>query len=98
MPTCCCTRSATRCSAPRRWGRVRVRGRFAPSPTGWLHVGGARTAYFNWLFARQHRGVFVLRIEDTDVERSSRESEAGVLGDLAWLDLAGDESPERGGP
>ena len=56
-------------------GAVRVR--FAPSPTGWLHVGGARTAYFNWLFARQHRGAFVLRIEDTDVERSNAASEAG---------------------
>ncbi len=75
-----------------------VRVRFAPSPTGWLHVGGARTAYFNWLFARQHQGVLVLRIEDTDVERSSVESEAGVLDDLRWLGLTWDEGPDRGGP
>jgi nondiscriminating glutamyl-tRNA synthetase len=75
-----------------------VRVRFAPSPTGWLHVGGARTAYFNWLFARQHQGALVLRIEDTDVERSSAESESGVLDDLRWLGLAWDEGPDRGGP
>lgn len=75
-----------------------VRVRFAPSPTGWLHVGGARTAYFNWLFARQHRGQFVIRIEDTDAERSSGESEQGVLDDLAWLDLRWDEGPDVGGP
>ncbi len=75
-----------------------VRVRFAPSPTGWLHVGGARTAYFNWLFARQHGGVFVLRVEDTDVERSTADSEAGVLDDLRWLALAWDEGPDRGGP
>ena len=75
-----------------------VRVRFAPSPTGWLHVGGARTAYFNWLFARQHGGTFILRIEDTDLERSSAESERGVLDDLRWLDLLWDEGPEVGGP
>jgi glutamyl-tRNA synthetase len=75
-----------------------VRVRFAPSPTGWLHVGGARTAYFNWLFARQHQGALVLRIEDTDVERSSAESEGGVLDDLRWLGLTWDEGPDRGGP
>jgi nondiscriminating glutamyl-tRNA synthetase len=75
-----------------------VRVRFAPSPTGWLHVGGARTAYFNWLFARRHGGAFVLRIEDTDVERSSASSEQGVLDDLAWLGLDWDEGPDRGGP
>ena len=75
-----------------------VRVRFAPSPTGWLHVGGARTAYFNWLFARQHGGAFVLRIEDTDVERSSDASEQGVLDDLAWLGLDPDEGPAQGGP
>ncbi len=70
-----------------------VRVRFAPSPTGWLHVGGARTAYFNWLYARQHRGRLVLRIEDTDVERSSADAERGVLDDLAWLGLDCDEGP-----
>ena len=75
-----------------------VRVRFAPSPTGWLHVGGARTAYFNWLFARQHQGAYVVRIEDTDVERSSAESERGVLDELRWLDLVPDEGPEQGGP
>ncbi len=75
----------------------RVRVRFAPSPTGWLHVGGARTAYFNWLFARKHGGAFVLRIEDTDAERSSDASERGVLDDLRWLGLAWDEGPDVGG-
>ena len=75
-----------------------VRVRFAPSPTGWLHVGGARTAYFNWLFARQHEGALVLRIEDTDVARSSAESEDGVLDDLRWLGLGWDEGPDLGGP
>ncbi len=75
-----------------------VRVRFAPSPTGWLHVGGARTAYFNWLFARQHGGRFVIRVEDTDAERSSGESERGVLDDLRWLGLAWDEGPDGGGP
>jgi nondiscriminating glutamyl-tRNA synthetase len=77
---------------------VAVRVRFAPSPTGWLHVGGARTAYFNWLFARQHKGAFIVRIEDTDVERSTTTSEQGVLDDLAWLGLDWDEGPDRGGP
>lgn len=74
-----------------------VRVRFAPSPTGWLHVGGARTAYFNWLFARKHGGTFVLRIEDTDVARSTGESERGVIQDLRWLDLVADEGPGVGG-
>jgi glutamyl-tRNA synthetase (EC 6.1.1.17) len=75
-----------------------VRVRFAPSPTGWLHVGGARTAYFNWLFARRHGGAIVLRVEDTDVERSSVASEQGVLDELAWLGLDFDEGPREGGP
>lgn len=74
-----------------------VRVRFAPSPTGWLHVGGARTAYFNWLLARQHHGAFVLRIEDTDAARSSDASERGVLDDLRWLGLEWDEGPDVGG-
>jgi glutamyl-tRNA synthetase len=73
------------------------RVRFAPSPTGYLHVGGARTAIFNWLFARHHGGVFVLRIEDTDVERSSREMVSGILEGLRWLGLDWDEGPEAGG-
>src|SRR2546422_9648903 len=74
-----------------------VRVRFAPSPTGWLHVGGARTAYFNWLLARKHGGAFVLRIEDPDADRSSSASERGVLEDLRWLGLLWDEGPEVGG-
>ncbi|MEO5989430.1 MAG: glutamate--tRNA ligase [Candidatus Eisenbacteria bacterium] len=75
-----------------------VRVRFAPSPTGWLHVGGARTALFNWLYARQHGGTFVLRIEDTDAARSTDASERGVLDDLDWLGLSADEGPGVGGP
>ena len=72
--------------------------RFAPSPTGYLHVGGARTALFNWLYARRHGGVFVLRIEDTDAERSSEEMVTGILDGLRWLGLDWDEGPEVGGP
>lgn len=75
-----------------------VRVRFAPSPTGHLHVGGARTAIFNWLFARRHGGAFVIRVEDTDQARSTRESEQMVLDDLRWLGLAWDEGPDAGGP
>jgi nondiscriminating glutamyl-tRNA synthetase len=75
-----------------------VRVRFAPSPTGWLHVGGARTAYFNWLHARRHGGVLVLRIEDTDQARSSDASERAVLDDLRWLGLDWAEGPDVGGP
>jgi glutamyl-tRNA synthetase/nondiscriminating glutamyl-tRNA synthetase len=74
-----------------------MRVRFAPSPTGLLHVGNARTALFNWLLARGCGGTFVLRIEDTDVERSSRESERGILEDLRWLGLDWDEGPDVGG-
>ncbi|HXH04957.1 MAG TPA: glutamate--tRNA ligase, partial [Vicinamibacterales bacterium] len=74
------------------------RVRFAPSPTGYLHVGGARTALFNWLFARKHGGVFILRIEDTDVERSSEEMVEGILEGLRWLGLRWDEGPGVGGP
>ena len=74
------------------------RVRFAPSPTGHLHVGGARTALFNWLFARRTGGVFVLRIEDTDLERSSDEMIAGILDGLRWLGLDWDEGPIVGGP
>ena len=75
-----------------------VRVRFAPSPTGYLHVGGARTAIFNYLFARHNGGMFVLRIEDTDVERSTRASEGSLLEDLRWLGLDWDEGPDVGGP
>jgi glutamyl-tRNA synthetase len=76
----------------------RPRVRFAPSPTGYLHVGGARTALFNWLFARRHRGTFILRIEDTDTERSSDEMVAGILESMRWLGLDWDEGPGIGGP
>ena len=71
--------------------------RFAPSPTGYLHVGGARTALFNWLYARRTGGVFVLRIEDTDVERSSAEMVTGILDGMRWIGLDWDEGPEVGG-
>jgi glutamyl-tRNA synthetase len=74
------------------------RVRFAPSPTGYLHVGGARTALFNWLFARREGGTFVLRIEDTDVERSSTDMVTGILDGLSWLGLDWDEGPGVGGP
>ena len=77
-----------------------IRTRFAPSPTGFLHVGGARTALFCWLYARRHGGQFILRIEDTDRQRSSAESVAGILDGLRWLGLDWDEGPhfqsERG--
>ncbi|PTL36875.1 glutamate--tRNA ligase [Candidatus Methylomirabilis limnetica] len=76
----------------------KVRVRFAPSPTGFLHVGGARTALYNWLFARHENGVFILRIEDTDVERSTDESVTTILDSLRWLGLDWDEGPEVGGP
>ena len=76
----------------------RPRVRFAPSPTGYLHVGGARTALFNWLFARHHGGTFILRIEDTDAERSSDEMVAGILEGMRWLRLEWDEGPGIGGP
>ncbi len=75
-----------------------VRVRFAPSPTGYLHVGGARTALFNWLYARKNGGVFVLRIEDTDAERSSDEMVRAILTSLRWMGVDWDEGPEVGGP
>ncbi|MGH8292121.1 MAG: glutamate--tRNA ligase [Gammaproteobacteria bacterium] len=70
-----------------------VRTRFAPSPTGYLHIGGARTALFCWLYARHHGGTFVLRIEDTDRERSTPEAVQAILDGMAWLDLRPDEGP-----
>jgi glutamyl-tRNA synthetase len=73
------------------------RVRFAPSPTGYLHVGGARTALFNWLYARRHGGTFVLRIEDTDVERSSEAMTEGIFEGLRWLGLTWDEGPGQEG-
>lgn len=75
-----------------------MRLRFAPSPTGQLHVGNARTALFNWLLARAQGGRFILRIEDTDRERSTLASERAILEDLAWLGLTWDEGPDTGGP
>ncbi|SKA91970.1 glutamyl-tRNA synthetase [Prosthecobacter debontii] len=74
-----------------------IRVRFAPSPTGDLHVGGARTALFNWLYARKHGGTFILRIEDTDGARNTEEASAGILKGLKWLGLDWDEGPEKGG-
>src|ERR1700686_4743268 len=70
-----------------------VRVRFAPSPTGYLHVGGARTALFNWLFARHQGGTLILRIEDTDVDRNRPELVDGILDSLCWLGLDWDEGP-----
>lgn len=70
-----------------------VRVRFAPSPTGYLHIGGARTALYNWLFAKKHNGVFILRIEDTDEERSTQASINEILDGLTWLGIAWDEGP-----
>jgi glutamyl-tRNA synthetase len=74
-----------------------VRVRFAPSPTGYLHIGGVRTALFNWLWARRTGGTFVLRIEDTDQERSTDESRQVILDSLRWLGIDWDEGPEKGG-
>jgi len=73
--------------------RMPVRTRFAPSPTGFLHIGGARTALFSWAYARRHGGKFVLRIEDTDLERSTRESVDAILESMLWLGLEWDEGP-----
>jgi len=74
-----------------------VRTRFAPSPTGYLHVGGARTALFNWLFARHHGGRFILRVEDTDAARNTPEANAAIFDGLRWLGLDWDEGPDIGG-
>ena len=74
------------------------RVRFAPSPTGYLHIGGVRTALFNWLWARKTGGSFILRIEDTDQERSTNESRQVILDSLKWLGMDWDEGPEVGGP
>ena len=75
-----------------------VRTRFAPSPTGYLHIGGVRTAFFNWLFARHHGGQFILRIDDTDQQRNLTEALQPILDGLRWLGLEWDEGPEIGGP
>jgi glutamyl-tRNA synthetase len=70
---------------------ITVRTRFAPSPTGFLHLGGARTALFCWAYARHHKGIFILRIEDTDVERSTPAAVQAILDAMAWLGLDYDE-------
>lgn len=75
-----------------------IRARFAPSPTGYLHVGGARTALFNWLFCKRFGGTFVLRIEDTDILRNIEGAEAKLIDDLRWLGIMYDEGPDVGGP
>ena len=75
-----------------------VRVRFAPAPTGLLHIGNARTALFNYIFAKRYGGIFILRIEDTDVERSKEASIDDILEDLEWLGIRWDEGPDRGGP
>src|SRR5262245_56053827 len=80
-------------SNPKGEGNARVRVRFAPSPTGYLHVGGARTALFNWLFARRMSGTMILRIEDTDAERNKPELVTGILDGLKWLGVDWDEGP-----
>lgn len=72
---------------------MKVRTRFAPSPTGYLHIGGARTALFCWLYARHHQGTFILRIEDTDEVRSTHESVDAILESMSWLGLDWDEGP-----
>ena len=74
-----------------------VRTRFAPSPTGYLHVGGARTALFNWLYARNHEGKFILRIEDTDKERNTEAARQAIFSGMSWLGLDWDEGPQKGG-
>ncbi len=75
-----------------------VRTRFAPSPTGYLHIGGVRTALFNWLFARRHGGQFILRIDDTDLERNRPEALQPILDGFRWLGMNWDEGPDVGGP
>ncbi|MFN2181993.1 MAG: glutamate--tRNA ligase family protein, partial [Candidatus Promineifilaceae bacterium] len=75
-----------------------VRVRFAPSPTGYLHIGGARTALFNWLFARHNGGQFILRIEDTDQKRYVEGAEQAIIDSLQWMGIDWDEGPDIGGP
>ena len=74
---------------------TKVKTRFAPSPTGYLHLGGARTALFNWLFAKRHNGSFVLRIEDTDEGRNTDEACEAIIKGLNWLGLNWDEGPSQ---
>ena len=74
-----------------------VRVRFSPSPTGFLHIGTARTALFNYLFSHNNKGSFIFRIEDTDLERSSKEFEEDIIDNLKWLGIEWDEGPEVDG-
>src|SRR5271170_6719726 len=74
-------------------GPTTVRTRFAPSPTGFLHIGGVRTALFNWLYAKHHQGQFLLRIEDTDLERSEEKYTKDILASMKWMGLTWDEEP-----
>ena len=76
---------------------TKIRARFAPSPTGYLHIGSARTALFNWLFIRKEKGTFVLRIEDTDMSRHMEEAVVPILDSLKWLGIDWDEGPDKGG-
>ena len=75
-----------------------IRTRFAPSPTGFLHIGGVRTALFNWLLARHHGGQFILRIDDTDQERHVEDAVKRILDGFRWIGIDWDEGPEVGGP
>ena len=77
---------------------MEMRVRFAPSPTGPFHIGGARSALFNWLLARKTGGKFIIRTEDTDLERSRREYEENIMAALKWLGMDWDEGPDIGGP
>src|SRR3989338_4415197 len=74
-----------------------IRVRFAPSPTGFLHIGNIRTALFNYLFAKRNHGKFILRVEDTDLERSKTEYREAMMEDLLWMGIRWDEGPETGG-
>ena len=83
------------------WLRLRlmsIRTRFAPSPTGFLHIGGVRTALFNWLLARHHGGQFILRIDDTDQQRHVEDAVQKILDGFRWIGIDWDEGPEVGGP
>ncbi|MGL4419459.1 MAG: glutamate--tRNA ligase family protein, partial [Gemmataceae bacterium] len=74
-----------------------VRTRFAPSPTGYLHIGGVRTALYNWLYARRHNGQFILRIDDTDAQRNRAEAVQPILDGFDWLNMDWDEGPTKDG-
>src|SRR5258705_12302222 len=89
--------AASAALAPAPQGTRMVRTRFAPSPTGYLHIGGVRTALFNWLYARKHGGQFILRIDDTDAERNVAEALQPILDGFKWLGIDWDEGAEVGG-